>query len=243
MLVYEMHQHSTPCSACAKSNPAEAVRGVCQAGFSGVVITEHFYHGNSGIDRSLPWKAFVDAYEAAFLQAKEEGDRLGIDVIFGVEEVVDWGKEVLIYGLAPDFFRDHPEWAEMTVGEEYLAHVSQCVHRAGGLVYQAHPHRSRPYVVNPDIPLNHRYLDGIELFNASNRPFENEMALTLAKKTQLPLICGSDAHAGDFGSGRCGITVDRKIGSEKELCRVLRQRQYGLYIPQQYEFLEKAVCL
>lgn len=236
MLLFELHQHTAPCSACAKDPPEEIVRGLHRAGFSGVVLTDHFYHGNTGIDRTLPWEAFVRAYEEAFLKARAEGDRLGVEVLFGVEEVVDWGKEVLIYGLTPAFLYDHPEWREFPVGEEYLAHISHCVHAAGGLVYQAHPHRARPYVVKPELPLPRRYLDGLEVFNACNEPIENDQARRLARATHLPLICGSDAHTGVFPSGRSGIAVEKPISTESALKDILSSGAYRLHIPQPYRF-------
>ena len=56
---YQMHAHTSPCSACAVMSPAELVESLYSGGYSGCVITNHFYNGNSGIDRKLPYNDFI----------------------------------------------------------------------------------------------------------------------------------------------------------------------------------------
>ena len=51
---YEMHTHSKACSACASSSSEDIVRKAKECGYAGVFFTNHFYFGNSAIDRSLP---------------------------------------------------------------------------------------------------------------------------------------------------------------------------------------------
>ena len=59
---YQMHTHTAPCSKCAVMTPQELIDGLVAGGFKGCVLTNHFYKGNSGIDRSLPWNDFVAEY-------------------------------------------------------------------------------------------------------------------------------------------------------------------------------------
>lgn len=224
MFYYEMHQHTAGCSACGIDDPVSTVRGLKKAGFSGMVLTNHFFHGNTGIRRSLPWEAFVGAYEEAYLTAKAEGDRLDFDVLFGLEEGLGDGKEVLLYGITPALLYAHPEWPQAT-----LPQLSAIVRAAGGLVFQAHPFRVRDYIPRPWEKLPAEQLDGIEVFNACNGELENLRAQQLAQQTGLRPCAGSDAHTADFPA-RAGIACAHRICDEAQLAAVLRDREYSLYI-------------
>lgn len=217
-----MHQHTEICSKCGRANPAELVHAIKDSGFDGVVITNHFYHGNTGVDRGLAWADFVKVYEQSYLDAKAEGDRIGIDVLFGMEEHVGNSKEVLIYGVHPQFFYDHPELRACD-----LKMIHDLVHAAGGLVVQAHPFRARGYIKDPLLRLDPSLLDGIEVHNACNKPGENEAALELAESNGLICVAGSDAHGCGF-EDRFGIASPCRIKTEEELVKVLRSGDYGL---------------
>ena len=103
MFKYEMHLHTSGCSKCGISTVEEMALAAKEMGFQGIVVTDHFYRGNTCIDRNLPWEEFVAAYEKNWLDGKAFGESVGIDVIFGIEEVYHKDmKEVLIYGITPD---------------------------------------------------------------------------------------------------------------------------------------------
>ena len=65
MYTYEMHCHSSQCSACGRSTAQELVQAYYEAGFSGMVLTDHFVTGNTAIDRNLPWQEQMEAYYKA----------------------------------------------------------------------------------------------------------------------------------------------------------------------------------
>lgn len=223
MYLYEMHQHTAGCSACGVADPAGVVRQIRQAGFAGVVLTNHFYHGNTGIRRNQPWEDFVMPYVEAYEIARQEGERLDIDVLFGLEENIGDAKEVLLYGITPEFVLSHPE-----LRDGGLANIAALVHEAGGLVYQAHPYRVRDYIPRPweDIPA--QFLDGVEVYNACNSPVEDARALLLAQREGLLRCAGSDAHTECF-EGRFGIACAHRIRTEAELAQVLRDGDHELY--------------
>ena len=225
MYLYEMHCHTLPCSGCGGIQPEDLVRGMKEIGYAGMVLTDHFYHGNTGIRRNMPWADFVAAYEESYLRAKAVGDALDFDVLFGIEEGVGYGKEVLLYGITPQVLYDHPEIRDCD-----LATLSAIVHEAGGLVYQAHPFRVRDYIAKPWEPLPMEHLDGIEQYNACNPPLDNLRAVQYAKETGLPTIAGSDRHY----MGHCasfGILSPTRIRTEQELVQVLTEERYELNIP------------
>ena len=82
MYLYEMHCHTLPCSACGGIQPEDLVRGLKEIGYAGMVLTDHFYHGNTGIRRNQPWEDFVAAYEESFLRAKAVGDALAFRLFY-----------------------------------------------------------------------------------------------------------------------------------------------------------------
>lgn len=224
MFVYEMHQHTAGCRACGIGNPADTVKALYQEGFAGMVLTNHFYHGNTGIDRRQSWENFVHPYEEAYREAKAVGNRLGFDVLFGLEEGVGGGKEVLLYGITPQFVYDHPELREAD-----LELIARLVRENGGLVFQAHPFRVRGYITDPGIIMPLEYLDGIEAYNACNNETENYRAALFAEQHMLQVSAGSDAHVPEFPK-RYGIAVDRRITNEEDLAQVLRSGKYVLHL-------------
>lgn len=224
MFIYEMHQHTAPCSACGRADPRKTVHALKESGFSGMVLTNHFLHGNTGIDRALPWEEFIKYYEDDYLAAKEEGNKINFDVIFGIEEHVGRGKEILLYGITPEFLYAHPE---LKCGE--LEVISKAVREYGRLVFQAHPFRSRDYIPDPSELLPVEPLDGIEAYNACNPEGENIRAEKYAVEHGFLISAGSDAHT-ETVETRCGIASEQRITTPAELVEVLKSGDYKLYI-------------
>ena len=231
MYRYEMHQHTATCSACASVEAEELIPLLKQQGFAGMVLTNHFFHGNTAVRRQMPWADFVRAYEEDWLRAREIGDRLDFDVLFGLEEGIGNGKEVLLYGITPQTLYDHPTLRDRypTV-EAHLEVIADIVHQAGGLVYQAHPFRVRDYILDPWRPLPAAYLDGVEAYNAINSPLENARAVQYADAHDLPLIAGTDAHHRD--THRYGIVTEGRLRTGEDLVDALTSGDYDLYIPE-----------
>lgn len=225
MYIYEMHQHTAHCSGCGRDTPEKLIPALKRDGIAGVVLTNHFYHGNTGIDRSLPWEEFCKPYKEDYELAVRLGDELGVQVFFGIEEGIGKGKEVLIYGLTPEFIFNNPQLVNCSLAELYEA-----VHKAGGLVIQAHPFRARDYIEEPNEIINPDYLDGYEIFNRCNQPSENERAKEHFANTGKIQTAGSDSHVADF-ENRCGIASKRRIKDEKDLTQILLSGKYELYIP------------
>ena len=224
MYLYEMHQHTAPCSACARADAERTVYALKDAGFAGMVLTNHFYHGNTGIDRFQPWEDFVSFYESDYLTAKAAGDRIDFDVLFGIEEHVGKGKELLLYGITPEFLYDSPHLRDAGLEE-----ISYAVHACGGLVFQAHPYRDRSYVADPDENLPLELLDGFETYNAANRGTENPRAARYAEEHGLLVSAGTDAHD-EVVFPRFGIDSPFRIPDETTLVKVLTSRNYRLFL-------------
>ena len=183
----ETHVHTIVSSACGRSTPGEMVRFYKESGFQGICITDHFYLGNTCVPKELPWAVWVENYCRAYRNAKQEGDRIGLDVYFGWETSYE-GEDFLIYGLDEEWLKNHPEVIHWNQQEQY-----EHVHADGGFVVQAHPFRERHYM--SEVKLHPYHCDAWEVFNACNFPHEDRLAYEEAVKFHLPMTAGSDIHA------------------------------------------------
>ena len=216
---YEMHIHTSPCSG-GGSDIRDHIDTLIQKGYSGMVVTNHFYNGDTRIDRSLSWEDFVDAYRQDYLYGLAYAAERDFDLLFGLEEHVGEGREILIYGITPDLIAAHPELKTF----DPIAYA-EVVHKAGGLIYQAHPYRIAPWITNPG-PLDYLdKLDGIEVFNAGNHAPWNKQAQMLADERGLSCTSGSDGHGTDT-AGRAGIAAKERIRSNADLARILKSGDY-----------------
>lgn len=219
---YQMHSHTLPCSACSEMYPEELAESLYKGGFSGCVITNHFIHGNTGIDRRLPWAEFVRQYEIDYLELKRCGEKYGLDVIFGIEEHVGKGLEILCYGVTPETLYAHPELSERSI-EIWYKTLKSC----GAICIQAHPFREQPYIPQPQaLPIE--FVDGFEIYNADNTEKNNLEAHEHAKKfSGLINVSGGDTHIPETA---ClgGIITEKRIRNEKELAEMLISGGYEL---------------
>ncbi len=225
---YQMHIHTTPCSACGQMTPKELCQALHKNGYQGTVLTNHFYHGNSGIDRNLPWYDFVSAYEKDYLECLEEAKKYDLDIIFGIEEVVIPGLEILCYGITPQILYENPELRDCSI-EKFV----EIMRNNGVVLIQAHPFREAFYIPNPG-PLPLKYVDGLEVYNRGNSTDEmNQKSMNLANENpHLIKTSSADAHTTDrvmFG----GIMTDIRIKSSQDLANTLRHGSYTLIIPEQ----------
>ncbi len=222
MYKYETHLHTSNCSACAVSNGYEMVDAAKEKGYAGFVVTNHFYHGNTCVDRNLAWEAFVSAYRADYELTRSYGEKMGIQVFFGIEEGFAAGKEMLIYGLSPEALIGNPEFIMLGAREK-----ADFIRANGGVTVCAHPFRDRAYIPNPNSEPDPYLFDGIEGYNYANDPEENEKAVEFAKKNKLFITSGGDVHrSNDFG--RAGIEFSEKIRDERDFVNKLKSGKFRL---------------
>ncbi|MCF0242946.1 MAG: PHP domain-containing protein [Treponema sp.] len=184
--VYETHLHTRGASACGRTEPEDYIEIYKKAGYAGIIVTDHFFNGNCGIDRTLSWEERVRAYCSGYERAHKAAEGKDFDVFFGIEYNFE-GDEYLIYGLDKDFLISHPEIMNQTHQSLF-----EMVDKAGALIIQAHPFRERDYI--KEIHLHPECVHGLEVYNSGNRPEENAKALILANETNLPQTSGSDMH-------------------------------------------------
>lgn len=221
--IYETHLHTCESSACGVTSGAEAVRAYKRLGYSGVIVTDHFFNGNCAIDDSLCWEDKVKAFCLGYEHAKEEAEGSDFSVFFGFEYNFS-GDEYLIYGLTKEWLILHPEIM-------YLSHseLFKLVDSAGGLMVQAHPFRERSYIKSINL---HPYdVHAVEIYNASNKPSENDKAIEYASSHNLPGTSGSDMHNVNNIHYLGGVAFENKLKSAQDYVMMIKSHKGFTALP------------
>ena len=215
MYLYETHLHTLEGSACGEVAAADYIDYMIVKGFTGMVVTDHFFNGNCAVDPHLPWKEKVELYCDGFRKAHAAAQGHEFDVIFGIEFNFN-GDEYLIYGIDGEWLLDN----EDIMGLDRRG-VHKKINEAGGIMVQAHPFRERKYL--KDIRLTPDICDAVEVYNASNDDNMNALAYEYAKKLGVPMIGGSDIHYPRDVLG--GILLPDRIKDTHELAAAIRAGQ------------------
>ena len=218
----ELHCHSNPVSSCATVTPEQIVEEYTKAGYSTVVLTNHFscysfepqrlYKG-----REATWEDKVEYYMCGFnhLRRCAEGK---LNVILGAElrSNID-GNDYLIYGIEEKFLFENPDLMNIDIN-----YVAKRVHEVGALLVQAHPFRDGMRIKNP------WPFDGVEVYNGHIwHDSRNDLAYRWAEKYGKIKTSGSDYHDIRHVIG-AGIETDEPIKDSKQLVEILKSGNYSL---------------
>jgi len=194
-----------------------------QAGYTGIIVTDHFLNGNTSVPPNQPWADRVNQFCLGYENALHMGEKIGLQVFFGWEYGY-YAMDFLTYGLDKAFLLAHPDMLSWPI-DEYFDRV----HQNGGFITHAHPFRERPYI--EQIRLYPDKIDAIETYNASHEDLFNQKALEYAEKHSLPQTSGSDAHNGITLLG-AGIECDSKLNSITDFIMTIKSKQgYALLTP------------
>ncbi|MBQ3141832.1 MAG: PHP domain-containing protein, partial [Clostridia bacterium] len=185
---FELHVHTAECDKVARVGGAEIVRMYADAGYDGLVITDHyfslFFDWFSEELTNADHKAIIDHWLRGYHAARNEGEKLGFTVLPGAEVRFDGTiNDYLVYGLEEDFFYHAPLLNRLSGLEELLQVLPPEV-----CVVQAHPFRNKMTVCDP------APLFGIEVHNGGTEPFRNHLARLFAEHYGKPMTAGSDFH-------------------------------------------------
>lgn len=210
---YDLHVHTSESSACGARTGAEQAEEAFAAGYAGIVITDHFFNGNTAVSADLPWEERVHALGAGYRSARARGEEIGLDVLFGWEYSF-WGTDFITLGLDEQWLLAHEDVLRWKP-EEYLDRV-----RAdGAYVIHAHPFREAWYV--SAIRLMPARVDAVEIVNTSHEdPAFNARAKWYAQEFGLTAVGGSDAHYP--GCIRGGVYLKERAQTMNALIRQLR---------------------
>jgi len=209
----DTHVHTLESSGCGRVPGADMARLYYDAGFDGIIITDHF----------LPLGVFAhseplnaDGFLAGYRAARNQGEALGLRVLLGAELRFENGwEDYLLFGIDEAVVR---ELCALRDGRRLtLRGVKVMADTRGWLIYQAHPFRD---FLTPASP---KYLHGVETLNMNPRhEARNDRAEVFAKRHKLLTLAGSDAHqASDVGA--TGIYVPKEALENAALVKFLNE--------------------
>lgn len=217
---YETHMHTSESSACGKLTGAEMAIGYKELGYSGIIITDHFFNGNSAVPRKLPWEERINLFCKGYDNALLQGNKIGLKVFFGWE-FNDKSTEFLTYGLDKSWLINHPDILQWDL-EFYFKEV----HAGGGFISHAHPFRQAPYI--PKVRLFSEGVDAVEIINTSHTdPSFNVLAAKYAMKNNLLTTSGSDSHFLNRGSWG-GMEFSHELNSIEDFISAVKSKSYKL---------------
>lgn len=207
MVKTEFHLHTAETSPCGMVPGREIIHALAEAGYGGVIITDHYLPGM--FDSPQTRDHFLMGYHAA----REAGEALGVTVFPGMEmRLAGADNDFLVYGMEENDFAELPADLSRYPLKDFHAYC----HAHGWLLYQAHPFRSWCEVQNP------AYLDGVEVFNGNPRQIShNALALAFARENRLLEVAGGDVHQlGDIREQ--GMLVPQSMLTSKGIVQFLR---------------------
>ena len=211
----DLHIHTAEVSPCARFRAAEVVDRYVEAGYSTLVITDHFRDyvvENAG----ATWKQQIDHYLVGYRKAVAHAkDR--IHILLGIElQFVGAHNDYLIYGITEDFLYENPQIHRMPLK------ALRSILPPTAMVIHAHAFRSGSTIENPE------FLDGMEVYNGGTADKMNEFAQLWATRFDLIQTSGSDYHGGPVSRITGGIITDTPIVDSNQLTQIFRSKAYVL---------------
>ena len=220
--IYDTHIHTVETSPCGRIPAAETVDYYAAHGNTGLVITDHLHQEFlDRKDKDHDWDHVIDCWVAGYQAAKQRGDQIGVDVIFGAEmRFTDNNNDYLVYNIDEAWLRAHPYVICQSARDFFRKYHDEV------LVMHAHPYRDGNRTVFEDS------VHGIELINTNPRHDNHtDLALDLYRRHPEYFIqAGSDMHQIPDRC-RAGIITEHRITDSSAYADLIRSRRYELYTP------------
>lgn len=218
MYQIELHFHTAQSSHCGRVPAEDGVKQYKEAGYSGLVVTDHFSERERGAPGERSWDSVCERFLKGYHDAKRAAQGMDFQVFLGMEIRFPHDEnDFLIYGFTEKLLREHP-WIYM----KELPDLRKLAEKEGLYIVQAHPFRAKCVLADTV------YLDGIEVYNGNPRhDSHNELALQAAGEHKLGRTVGSDFHKPEDLSQRCAKFVHLPH-TEQELAEMLRRGEFKI---------------
>lgn len=215
---YELHCHTKETSLCGQVPAAEIVKMYKEAGYSGIVITDHYSPMTFKPSRVWRPQTDIDYYLKGYKEALKYADE-NFTVLLGMEiRYYATANDYLVYGVTEDFLRNNGNLMKLHTKKFYkLANANNM------LVIQAHPFRNSIMIrISPE------YLDGAEIHNGKADIESNKKAAQWAEENNMAIrVSGSDFHRPkNLADG--GIITTEPIKTNDDLLRILRSGNFEM---------------
>ena len=217
MFKTELHCHSNDISACARVNTQDIINKFYSAGYSTLVLTNHFTQGTLDHVGAKSWDEWIDKFVGAYEKLKKDAEGK-LNILLGLElRLNDSDNDYLVFGATEDFLRKMGNIFNMWPEDFHrLANENGC------LFVQAHPFRNHMKIKRPDC------LDGVEVFNGHfGHDSRNDIAELWAEKFKLIKTAGTDFHYNESPANG-GILTECEITSSEQLVEILKSGNYTL---------------
>ena len=219
---YETHTHSSEASACATNDILKMLKKYHSLGYTGIILTNHFFNGNTCVPRNMPWESKIELFFSPYEKAKIKAKEYDMDVFFGLEYNY-YATEFLVFGIDKTFLLSHPEIMSLP-----LADFCNLVHKNNGFIVHAHPYREAPYI--SEIRLFPELVDAVEVINGSHAGTDfDEKAKQYSSKYNLLETAGSDAHNIKH-SMFCGMEFEHRLKDINDFISSVKKREYSLFL-------------
>ena len=198
---YETHLHTDETSPCGKVPADEVVRIYKKAGYTGIVVTDHYYNSFFENQPLTNWASKLNLFLTGYKKAFAEGQRLGLDVLLGME--IRFNENVndyLVFGFDESFLQEYKELYKLN-----LQAFRELTADKGIIIIQAHPFRPMMVPAPPTL------IDGVEIYNGNPRHDSlNHLSAQYAQDHGLKMLSGSDFHQPQ-DAARGGIIIGERI--------------------------------
>lgn len=214
---YEIHAHTKNTSRCGQLDAEDLVNNYKKAGYSGIVITDHYspmtFNPGEFFNKKKALEHYLQGYRKAKLFETED-----FSVLLGMElRFYATVNDYLVYGVTEEMLFELPFLLPL-----YIRKASKLLRRRGCLFLQAHPFREFIRRANP------KYLDGVEVFNGKASKEANDKSLRWANEINAKIkTSGSDCHR-ETGVAIGGIITNEPIKTNDDLIRILKSGDYEL---------------
>ena len=217
MFKTELHCHSSDVSQCARVDAQIITEKFVQAGYSTLVLTNHF---NASTYRHLgcsSWDEWIEKYVQAYENLRDL-TKGRLNILLGAEfRFKENINDYLVFGLTKEFLKKHEYVYDLNIWDFH-----KLARENGLLVIQAHPFRDGMTITHPDA------LDGVEVWNGHmGHNSRNDIAELWADKYGLIKTSGTDFHYADVPANS-GILTDFEITDMAQLISTLKSGKYEL---------------
>ena len=218
MFKTETHLHTQEVSKCSRLSASEMVKLYSEKGYKTVFVSDHMNFDFSEKNSNLSVFDAVHNFLIGYHNAKEAGDKCGVNVLLSAEYAISFNgidNHYLLYGIDEEFIYANPNGENMTI--EKLRKITK---DSGALLIQAHPFRGSCFPT----PL---YVDGMEIYNSNPRHFvksDEERVSKVIEQFDLFAIGGSDAHLVE-DVGLSGIGSNYEIKTAEDFVNLIKNRE------------------
>lgn len=203
MFIIDPHIHTAEVSPCGKVNASRLISLYKNAGYQGLIITDHLSTYCPIFREKISWREKIDLFFAGYELIKGIGENEGLVILSGFELTFNGApNDYLVYGINKEWLYRHDNLLDSTI--EYFA---GSIVETGAVIIQAHPFRNRM------IPRKKPHIHGFEVYNGNRRhDSQNKRAFEYAKSHSLIPISGSDFHQ-EEDCARGGMKFENPIQS------------------------------